>query len=85
MTESSPRFAGTISLGNVIQIATMLVVFGMAYSDLRAEDRVLSDRIETMRQQRVEDQVRTDTRWREVQQALSRIEARLEGKADKAQ
>jgi len=80
---SQPRFTPTVSLGNVIQIASMLVLLGAAYSNLTAEDRILAGRIEDLKAQRAEDNMRSDARFVEILAALRRIEGRLDEKADK--
>lgn len=83
MTTEKARFTPTISLGNVIQIATMLVLMGMGYADLRAEDRILSEKIEALKSQRTEDLQRFDGRFKDVLDILRRIENRMDSKADK--
>lgn len=73
----------SFSLGDLLSVVTAIILVTLAYGRLSAADDVHDTKIAQMREQRAEDQQRSDARYREILTALERIETKIDHKADK--
>ena len=77
------RVDKSLSLGDLLSVVTAVVLVSLAYGRLSAADDVHDTKISQLREQRLEDITRGDARYREILESLQRIEAKMDGKADK--
>lgn len=73
----------SLSLGDLLSVITAVILVSLAYGRLSAADDVHDTKIAQLREQRAEDQQRGEARYREILDALRRIEVKIDDKADK--
>lgn len=73
----------SFSLGDLMSVVTAIILVSLAYGRLSAADDVHDTKIAQMKEQRAEDQQRSDARYREILAVLERIENKFDRKADK--
>lgn len=73
----------SLSLGDLLSVITAVILVSLAYGRLSAADDVHDTKIAQLREQRAEDQQRGEARYREIMDALRRIEVKIDDKADK--
>lgn len=73
----------SLSLGDLLSVITAVILVSLAYGRLSAADDVHDTKIAQLREQRAEDLQRGEARYREILDALRRIEVKIDDKADK--
>ena len=82
-TSDSRKIDKSLSLGDLLSVITAVILVSLASGRLSAADDVHDTKIAQLREQRAEDLQRGEARYREILDALRRIEVKIDDKADK--